>query len=363
LDFTVFDDAVATQDAVTQLVAAIRKVRKLLPAARQVTVSVHDYDSGGKPDCAWDDALARDALVTGLVADALAIIDALPVTGLDDDQERAVALLALVAGQDVEPGEKPGEWRIARAVAKDRIVSTVDPQSRHAHKSPSSYRDGFKGHIAAEPETGLITANTLTGANTPDGQVATELLADESEPVQVLGDCGYGGGQTRHDLAEAGHTTIIKPLPLAPAVPGGFTRDEFKINYAAGTVTCPNNHTVTISAKGNASFGHRCNTCPLRARCTTNKTWRTLRVGEHDALLAAGRAQARTPEFAAAYSHRSLVERSLAWVVKDGHRRCRYRGIKRNRLWLSLRVAAVNLVRLLGLGLYYDDGWKVPATT
>jgi IS5 family transposase len=206
LDSTTFDDAVATQDTVTQLVAAIRKVRKLVPAACQVEVSAHDYDSGGKPDCAWDDEVARDALVTGLVKDALAIIDALPVTGLDDDQERAVALLALVAGQDVEPGETPGTWRIARAVAKDRIVSTVDSQSRHAHKPTSSYRDGFKGHIAAEPETGLITANTLTGANTGDGQVATELLADEPTPVEVLGDSAYG----------VGRRVMIRPKPGTP---------------------------------------------------------------------------------------------------------------------------------------------------
>lgn len=114
LDSTVLDDAVATQDTVTQLVAAIRKVRRLVPEAREVAVTAHDYDRGGKPDVAWDDEVARGALVSALVADATAIIDCLPVTGLDEQQERAVALLALVAGQDVEPGEKPGEWRIAR---------------------------------------------------------------------------------------------------------------------------------------------------------------------------------------------------------------------------------------------------------
>ncbi|MGH3923001.1 MAG: transposase, partial [Pseudonocardiaceae bacterium] len=217
LDSTVFDDAVATQDTVTQLAAAIRKVRKLVPEARQVAVSAHDYDNAGLPDCAWDDDVARDALVTALVEDALATVDALPVTGLDDDAERAVALSALVAGQDVEPGETPGTWRIARAVAKDRVVSTVDPESRHAHKSRSSYRDGLKGHIANEPETGLITANTLTGANTGDGEVAAQLLADEPEPVEALGDTAYGGGQTRADLIEAGHSPVIKPAPLAPA--------------------------------------------------------------------------------------------------------------------------------------------------
>jgi Transposase DDE domain len=156
---------------------------------------------------------------------------------------------------------------------------------------------------------------------------------------------------------------VIKPLPLVPAVPGGFDRDDFKVDHDAGTVTCPNNHTVTISAKGHASFGRRCDTCPLRARCTTSKSGPSLRISEHDELLVAARAQAKTAEFAEAYPRRSLAERSIAWVVNHGHRRCRYRGVKRNQLWLSLRVAAVNLVGLMGLGLHYDGGWKVYATT
>src|SRR5680860_354028 len=258
LDSTVLDDAVATQDTVTQLVAAIRRVRGLVPQAREVHVGAHDYDRGGKPDIAWDDDVAREALVSALVVDAINVIDCLPVSGLDEGQERAVALLALIAGQDVEPGEQPGTWRIARAVAKDRVVSLVDPESRHAHKSRASYRDGYKAHIAAEPETGLITANTLTAGNTPDGAVAVELLAGEDTPVEVLADCAYGGGQTRADLADAGHDTTIKPLPLRPAVPGGFDRDDFTVDHTAKTVTCPNQETVAISANGNATFGRRC---------------------------------------------------------------------------------------------------------
>jgi IS5 family transposase len=363
LDSTVLDDAVATQDTVTQLVAAIRKVRRLVPAACEVYVTAHDYDRGGKPDIAWDDEVARDALVSALVADAIAIIDRLPVVGLDEAQERAVALLALVAGQDVEPGEEPGTWRIARSVAKNRVVSTVDPEARHAHKSRASYRDGYKAHIAAEPETGLITANTVTAGNAPDGGVAVELLADEHEPVEVLADSAYGSGQTRADLAEAGHSATIKPLPLRPAVPGGFDRDDFTIDHDARTVTCPNGVTVIVSATGSATFGRRCDGCPLRARCTTSKSGRSLRISAHDARLVAARVQAKTAEFAQAYPRRSLVERSISWLVKDGHRRCRYRGVKPNQLGLSLRVAAVNLTRLCNLDIRYDSGWKIPATT
>jgi len=115
-----------------------------------------------------------------------------------------------------------------------------------------------------------------------------------------------------------------------------------------------------ISPKGAATFGARCNDCPLRTRCTTAKTGRSLHVTDHDDQLVAARAQAATPEFADAYPARSLVERSIAWLVKDGHRRCRYRGVKRNQLGLSLRVAAVNLARLLNLGLRHDGGWTIP---
>ena len=73
LDSTLLDDAVQTQDTVTQLCSVIRRVRKAVPAAAAVGVSAHDYETGGKPACAWDDPVARDELVSGLVGDAVAI--------------------------------------------------------------------------------------------------------------------------------------------------------------------------------------------------------------------------------------------------------------------------------------------------
>lgn len=121
LDSTLLDDAVATQDTVTQLVSMIRRTRRAIPAAAVVSVSAHDYDSSGKPACAWDDPAAREVLVSGLVNDALAILAAVDGVELDEDQQRLVGLLALVAGQDVEEGDQPGSWRIARKVAQERV--------------------------------------------------------------------------------------------------------------------------------------------------------------------------------------------------------------------------------------------------
>ena len=221
LDSTVVDDAVATQDTVTQLVSAIRRVRKTVPGAEAVAVTAHDYDAGGKPACAWDDAAAREALVTELVNDALAVLAAVEGQPLDGAQADAVGLLALVAGQDVEPGDTEGTWRIARGTAKDRIISTVDPDSRHVHKTVRSRRDGFKAHVAVEPETGLVTDCALTAGNTYDGDAGVTLLDRENEPVEVLADSAYGSAATRKTLAAAGHDATIKPIPLRHTVPGG----------------------------------------------------------------------------------------------------------------------------------------------
>lgn len=360
LDSTLLDDAVATQDTVTQLVAAIRRVRRLVPETAMVEVSAHDYDAAGKPVCAWDDPEAKAALVSALVGDARAIIAALDGLELSDEQADAVGLLALVAGQDVEPGDEEGTWRIAQRVAPDRVISTIDPESRHMHKSRSEYRDGYKAHVAVEPETGLITGAALTPANAADGPTGVALLDGEEPGLEVLADSAYGSGQTRASLRKAGHTQTIKPIPLRPAVPGGFTKDDFAIDLAAGTVSCPGGHTVNINRSGDAVFGARCRTCPLAARCTTSTRGRKFQVHPHEDEMIAARRRAEEAEFASSYTRwRPMVERSIAWLVADGQRRVRYRGVRRNQLGLSLRVAALNLRRLVNLGLDHDGSWVI----
>ena len=364
LDSTLLDDAVATQDTVTQLVSQIRRVRCLIPRAETVPVAAHDYDASGKPVCAWDDPEAKTALVSGLVNDALEILDALEGVQLDDKAADAVGLLALVAGQDVEPGDEKGTWRVFDGTVKDRVISTVDPDARHMHKSVSHYRDGYKAHIAVEPETGIITASTLTPANTADGPVGVDLLVGEEPGLQVLADSAYGSGPVRQDLKDARHAAVIKPIPLARndrLCGDQFTRDDFTIDYENETVTCPNNITVPITASGTATFGAKCRDCPIRERCTSANRGRTFKVGNYDQLLAQARGQWRARDNLDDYrQYRPMVERSISWIVANGHRRVRYRGVEANRAQLALRIAAVNLRRLVNLGLNHNGHvWAV----
>jgi IS5 family transposase len=370
LDSTILDDAVATQDTITQIISAIRRVAREVPGAAQVIAAHatgHDYTQTSKPRIAWDDEDARAALVDALVGDAHRVLGHLPDTEMDAKAAEAVALLALVAGQDVEPVEgsngTDGRWRIAKRVAPDRMISTVDPQARHAHKTRSRRQDGYKAHVVVEPDTGIVSDTALTPASGPDhsdAAVGIDLLAGEPDPVEVLADSAYGTGELLEAAQQAGHAPIIKPWPLRPAVAGGFTLDDFTVDEDAGTVTCPNHITRSMTRTRNVIFGVACRDCPLRARCTTSRSGRTLRLHPHDALQRAHRARAQDPQFQATYrQHRPMVERSIAWLTR-GNRRLRFRGTAPNNLWLHHRVAGLNLRRLLALGLTRTaQGWAI----
>src|SRR5579863_9636633 len=200
VDSTILADAVATQDTVTQLVAAVRRVGREVPGAAEKIAAVctgHDYSAPGKPKIDWDDPAAKQTLVSALVNDANALVAAFASVKLDEPAASAVALLALVAGQDVEPAEgsdgRDGRWRIARKVAEDRVISTVDTQARHTRKSPEARRDGYRAHVAADPDTGIITDEKLTGASgtgNSDAAAAAQFVAAETR----AGEEEAGGG-------------------------------------------------------------------------------------------------------------------------------------------------------------------------
>ncbi|WP_206507956.1 IS1182 family transposase [Streptomyces chrestomyceticus] len=380
LDSTVFEDAVATQDTVTQLIAAIRAVAREVPGAREAIAeycTAHDYAVPGKPKIAWNDEAARAALVDALVTDAHRVLGRLPEQNLGEKAANAVGILALVAGQDVEPADdsdgRDGRWRIARRTASDRVISTVDPEARHIHKNRTIHQDGFKGHVSFEPETGLFTAVALTcgyGADNHEAAVARELLADEETGLTVLGDAAYGTGDLRILLAGQGHTAVIKPAAKRQAITGGFTIDDFRIDPAAGTATCPGGHTTNLGRPQpggvrTAQFSG-CTTCPLRGRCTTSKTKRLLNIHPQYEVLAAARRQAATDTaWQAEYRRwRPPGERAIAWLVAGGNRRLRYRGVIKNDLWIRHRAAALNLRRLINLGLTRTAGtWTISTAT
>jgi hypothetical protein len=385
LDSAPLFDAVATQDTVTLIRSAIRGLLRVVPAevgvqVRGLLTRDDDYVAPGKPVCDWDDAAAREQLVDALVGDGYRALFALRGQRLDPAGREAAELLATVVGQDIEETDD-GRFVIAQGVAADRVISVVDPQARHGHKTAAHGFDGYKGHIASDPDSELITAAEVSQAAAADAQVAEQLLGDlppatttsqaspEPEP-KVYGDSAYGTGEHLAAL-EARHITPMVKVAV-PTAPGGrWAKDRFRVDLDAGTVTCPAKVTVPIrwspGRGGHARFGRACSVCPFRHACTSSPSGRQVSIHPHERLLAAARARQLDPAWQADYrAHRPKVERKLAHLLrrKHGGRRLRVRGLERAGQDWRLLAAAVNLARLAVLGACSTPtGWTVnPAT-
>ncbi len=207
---------------------------------------------------------------------------------------------------------------------------------------------------AAQPEE---AAAGVSGNDTGPGAQAEQQAGDDGG-LEVYGDSAYGSGEARAAYRQGGHDTFIKPGPLRPAVPGGFTVDDFAVDEEQGTVTCPDGVTRQMSPARAVTFGAACAACPLRDLCTTARDGRSMTIHPHEGLLRAARAHARTPEFKQAYPTRSNIERTIAWIATQNGRRIklRYIGTVKTDAWLHTRCAGLNLRTLVRAGLTRRGG-------
>ncbi len=404
LDSTALYDAVATMDTVTLIRSAIRGLLKVAATdledeLRAVLAREDDYTAAGKPVCDYDDPDARVALIDALARDGMALLAVLDGRELAEAAAQAAALLATVLGQDLDQDDD-GVFRIARRVAKDRVISTVDPETRHGHKTAARGFDGYKGHIGIDPDSEIITATTVTAGNAGDASAAEDLITDlldtdtdtddtdsehpdaehgqggdsvgggDGEPAaSVYGDNAYGTGQFHDRLDQAGIESKCKTQQ--PSTAGGlFTKDRFDINLDDDTVTCPAGNTAPIrragDGAGTASFGEACTGCPLREQCTKAAGGRSISIGPHEKQLAAARHRQRDPDWVADYrATRPKVERKIGHLMRRRHggRRARVRGQTKVAADFALLAAAVNLARLgvLAVASTPGRGWAATA--
>lgn len=397
VDSTALYDAVATQDTVTLVRCAIVGVLRVVGEAlakelRGLLKRDDTYEKAGKPTCAWDDKAAREELIDALTHDAHAILLALEGRELSAAESEAALLLGTVVGQDIEKGED-GRFRIARRVAPDRVISTVDPEARHGHKTESRHFDGYKGHVAIDADSEIITATTVTSGNAGDASVADVILADvipaersapdaaessevaasnetapartdDSQPTgEVFGDASYGTASLVERLEAAGLTPNVKVQPPT-GTKGMYWQDAFAIDTEHNSATCPAGVKVSLHVLNDgsrwANFGASCTDCPQRAQCTKSKSGRSINVhAKHDTLDRHRKLQ-RDDAWRRKYrATRPRVERKIAHLMKRKHggRRARVRGCKRVKHDFAMLAAGINLARLAALGI------RITATT
>jgi Transposase DDE domain/Transposase domain (DUF772) len=379
MDSTALYDAVATQDTVTLIRSAIRGLLRvagpsLCEELRSVLKRDDDYVAPGKPTCEWDDKHAREAVVDALAQDADAALACMQDRKVDINVGQAIELLATVLGQDLERDED-GTYRIARRVASDRVISTVDPDARHGHKTSARSFDGYKGHISIDPDSEIITANDVTAGNVGDGQAAGPLLdealaqPDENKVTEVYGDASYGTADIVEKLEEEDVEVNVKVQEPSPPNKGLFAKSAFDIDLEQQTVRCPQGIVVPIKLRkgpdrvGIASFESHCQDCPLKPTCTTSKTGRSIRIHAKEPTLQRARLRQRSEEWKQNYrSIRPKVERKIGHLMRRRHggRRARVRGRDRVKADFSLLCAATNLKRLARLGARHTGaGWDV----
>jgi IS5 family transposase len=353
--------------------AAVQDTYKLIRTALHKMVKAHEKDlpaelrprlkrylKTGKPDIDWDDAVARKQELNQLVRDAEVALTELPKEAEGPTAQASRELLERVARQDVEP-DGEGGVKIRKAVARDRVVSTVDPEMRHGRKSSAGRWNGSKKHVSVEPKSELITAVEITPANAPDGPVALKLLAQQAEaglaPAEVVADMQYASGELRAQAAALGEGTIIVTKAPSRGDTGYLDKAEFQVDLEASTVTCPAGEVARFPRfrpghSTEAVFAAAtCAACPLLNRCVQKPgKGRTINIHAHEDQLQAARLRRSRPDFDVLLRQRPTVERKQAHWNRRGGARSRYFGQEKTRLQAFWSAAVVNLERLMVLG-------------
>ena len=251
--------------------------------------------------------------------------------------------LLRVVRDDLETDEQ-GRLVVARRVARDRLVSLLDPQARHGRKSRSRRFNGFKLHVLGDVVSGLLAAVTVTAGNEHDGTPAPRLVRRAQalcESIErVLADTAYGGTHLRHRVRETLGVELLAPPPPEPRAKGErFGKSDFAIDFAKGAVTCPAGVTTRdydeYMHAGSGQLARRykwpvkvCRACPQRAACM-GKTKGRQRLSLHplEEELREHREAWSDAEMRTAYRRRSECERLVNEPIRHGARRARAWGL------------------------------------
>ena len=163
-----------------------------------------------------------------MVTDGLALIEAVEGVKLDPEQADAIGLLGVVTGQDVEPDpDREGRWRIARRVARGSDHIDSRPRSQARSQDPDQQTGRVQGPFRRRTRNRLVTAVTLTAANTPDADSIKDLVAEEPPGAEIVADSAYASGAALETFDGLGHTPVVKPIVRKPHIEDGFHRDDF----------------------------------------------------------------------------------------------------------------------------------------
>jgi hypothetical protein len=306
-------------------------------------------------DIDWNDAVEkREAITTfSRQLDSLQswIERQLPEALATPPLKEQVEALVQIRAQDLEPDPQGGGSRIREGVAADRRVSIADKDMRHGRKSQSKRFNGFKRHIAAAVDHGLILACAITPANRPEDEAMPSLTVDMQHQGlnidHLLIDRGYINSTLVDDVLARRGTILCKPWKSHNG--RLFPKSAFTLNLRNRTITCPNGQVHGFSVGTVVEFDPDvCDRCPLRAQCTTAELGhgRTVAIAENEQLQQRLRKQLQTAAGRSALRERTMIEHKLAHISQRQGNHARYLGVRKNTFDLRRASAIQNLETL-----------------
>jgi transposase len=371
-----------------------------------------DPAASEKPEIDWGDPQARAAHLKEIFRDAREALSLTEGADASPAANETSALLSKIVSDDVEEGPPPPPKRkgrppkkkdgeaqqsssrvddappgddgptLRRGVAKDRLLSVVDPQMRVGHKSKRQAWAGYKVHIAEEPQSELITEVGVRRANEYDAEAAFPIMERQKEsaglrPKELLCDGAYGSADVRAKLEELGVEVVAKMRPLTDSK--HFRKDEFSVDLSAsggeGSVTCPAGVTTTDYRMARDGWyrpvklfrfaREACDECALKELCLGGPNGRAknpvrappgrqVQLHYYEEVLQKARAEQRTADQKKALREklrpRAKVERKISEVLRlHGLRRGRYFGTEKTDLQAVMTASMVNTKRLFTL--------------
>jgi hypothetical protein len=366
----------AVMDTYNLIAQAMRQLARAL--ARDARTSIRTFldDNGlsnlsepsikGTAVVDWSDEEARNDFLTQLVEQARQLL-ALAEGGSSHVIENA-GLLSQLLLQDVEEkvspdnpdepasSDEPNDPKIKATIKqeaiRDRIPSATDPEQRHGRKSSSKRFNGHKSSVLCDAESGIVLSCKVLAGNAGDATDALEQTEQAQENSgltisEVLGDCAYGGAETRCEFADSKHSLFAK----VPALPGGpFGKGAFKIDLTTNQVTCPAGHTTQIHTQHSDGgktfhFDDYCTHCPLREACTKSTKGRSLKVHPNERELQQARTFQNSRSGREKLKKRLVVENTLARLANYGIAQARYAGHIKSNFQLTMAATVANLRR------------------
>jgi len=356
IDSTAIFGRAAVMDSYALIFAGIRKAlegygrtddehaRELLSRLRR-----SEYLSDeAKPRIDWESETARQELLNDLVSDAVSVLRA-GLSFEDAELQGLLEQLARLVGQDVEVSED-GTGNLIDGVSEDRQVSVVDPEMRHGRKSKSRKFNGYKGTLAADAASGVITAVHVMAANDHDSAAIVPIVEQQerggTQPPALIGDRAYAAEDARHAAMSHGVAIVTKPNTSSCS---GFGKSDFEIDTMAGTVTCPTGCVRAIVGQSVTFAGRSCPLeCPHRRECLGKSGKRVVKLRRHEALQQDAERFAQTARGKELLLLRPGIERVIAHWVRNGARQARYFG--RLKVWMQCVLSAImcNVSKIAG---------------